>query len=215
MTKLTDDELGELLRETYAGKESLVDRLPEATRRRSPAPALLAVTAVLAVLAGVLYGVNRLGGADSVDPAATSTATPASTPLAGSDESGDIWGAVVVAMARQFKPAGVNWQAIQVNGGHLGSRPQTVTFSPEVRVQVARAVKPVAPVVWGGPESPVSCKPGPVPIITVYPIFAYPDHREARAVFVRGCGNRHDVTYRLEKAGAVWKVTPATPTATR
>ncbi|WUJ74396.1 hypothetical protein OG809_14255 [Kribbella soli] len=210
MTRLTDDELGELLSETFAGKENLIDRLPEATKRRSPGPALLAAAAVLAVLAGVLYGANRLANADPVAPAATSTATPtpASTPPSGSTgDGGDIWGAVVVAMARQFKPAGVNWQAIQVNGGHLGSRPVTITFSPEVRAQIEQAVRPVAPVIWGGPESPVSCTPGPVPIITVYPIFHYPDHSEVRAVFVRGCGNRHDETYRLERVGGVWKVT--------
>lgn len=208
MTRLTDDELGELLSETFADKENLVDRLPEASKRHGRGPALLAAAAVIAVLAGVLYGADLLDNADPVAPPATSTATPTPTAFSRIAGDGDIWGAVVVAMARQFKPAGVQWEAIQVNGSHLGSRPATVTFSLAARAKIERAVKPVAPVIWGGPESPVSCTPGPVPIITVYPIFIYPDHTEVRAVFARGCGNRHDVTYRLEKAGGVWKVTP-------
>jgi hypothetical protein len=208
MTRLTDDELGELLSETFAGKENLIDRLPETTKRRGRGAALLAAAAVIVVLAGVLYGADRLRNPDPVAPSATSTATSTATALARSTgDGGEIWGAVVAAMARQFKPAGVSWQAIQVNGGRLGPRSATITFSPEVRAEIERAVKPVAPVIWGGPASPASCTPGPVPIITVYPIFIYPDHTEVRAVFARGCGKAHDETYRLESVGGIWKVT--------
>ncbi|TKK81409.1 hypothetical protein [Kribbella jiaozuonensis] len=111
MTKLTDEELGDLLRETFADRETLVRQLPEATKRRHPGPILLAAAAVLAVLAGVLYGVHR---ADRPDPA---------PPVAAATEPGDIWGAAIVAIARQFAPAG-GWQSIEVSGP--GDRPWTL-----------------------------------------------------------------------------------------
>ncbi|MDX6283081.1 MAG: hypothetical protein QOH03_4152, partial [Kribbellaceae bacterium] len=57
MPKLTDEEVGQLLRETFTEKEELLDHLPEATTipvRRRKAPVLLAAAAVIVILAGVL-----------------------------------------------------------------------------------------------------------------------------------------------------------------
>ncbi|WP_350279472.1 hypothetical protein [Kribbella sp. HUAS MG21] len=224
MPKLTDDELGELLRETFAGKESLADRLPEAPKRRRPTPALLAAAAVVAVLAGVLYGVGRLGPADpvspadSVSPAATAAVTrsPArpytvsTVPLPPFTNGGEIWGAVTVDLLRRFKPdGGGDWEAVQVNGGHPPGVKPAITFSPGVKAQIADAVRPVAPVRWGGPESPVSCTPGRIPIVFLDPIVYRGDQAEVHTFMTWGCGAKYQqsVTYRVEKVGGSWKVT--------
>jgi hypothetical protein len=73
MPKLTDDEVGTLLRETFVDKENLVDQLPTATTSpaRRKAPALLAAAAVVAVLAGTV----TVAGRDHQE-----TARPTSTP---------------------------------------------------------------------------------------------------------------------------------------
>lgn len=61
MAQLTDEEVGALLRETFADKENLVDQLPTATTPpvRRKAPALLAAAAVVAVLAGTITIAGR------------------------------------------------------------------------------------------------------------------------------------------------------------
>lgn len=200
MPKLTDAELGELLRETFAEREQLADHLPEATeppRRRNPAPILLAAAAVLAVLAGVLYGVNR-------DPA-PQVATPAVS------EEGAIWGAVIAAIARRSEPAD-GWQVIQVFGE--GNRPNTqhpkktpspvVTFSAAAKEQIEQAVRPLAPVQWDAPDE--GCTPRRVATVTVGPVVSKPDHKEVFANIFFDCGRGALLTYRIEKVDSSWKV---------
>ncbi|MFC6161441.1 hypothetical protein [Kribbella jiaozuonensis] len=202
MTKLTDEELGDLLRETFADRETLVRQLPEATKRRHPGPILLAAAAVLAVLAGVLYGVHR---ADRPDPA---------PPVAAATEPGDIWGAAIVAIARQFAPAG-GWQSIEVSGP--GDRPWTlpsgatpppvVKFTAEDRKRIEQVVAPVAPVVWNGRDSGNACDGRRVASISVGPIVDKGDHQEVAVSIFYDCGRGYLPTYRIERVDGVWKVT--------
>jgi hypothetical protein len=201
MTKLTDEELGDLLRETFADRESLTDHLPEATKRRNPGPILLAAAAILAVLAGVLYGVHR---ADRPDPA---------PPVATAAEPGDIWGAAIVAIAQKFAPA-AGWQSIEVYGP--GDRPQSrlpnatrfEKLTAQDRKRIEQVVAPIAPIVWGGGQDfGNSCDGRRVATVTVGPIVDKGDHREVAASIFYDCGRGWLPNYRIEKVDGVWKVT--------
>jgi hypothetical protein len=209
MPKLTDDELGTLLRETFADKEALVDQLPEATKRRSPVPALLAAAAVVVVLAGVLYGVQRVDRPDPAPPVAT----------AATSEKGEIWGAAVATVVRKFQPAGERWTAVKVFGqvaAVTASDPPKVlqpgvTFTTLDKREIERAVAPIAPVVWNSSISPETCAPGTVPSVVLDPIVGKGDRREVRVLFMLGCGgNSHSGIYTLEKIDRAWKVTAGT-----
>ncbi|NIK54963.1 hypothetical protein [Kribbella shirazensis] len=210
MPKLTDDELGTLLRETFTSKEALVDHLPETTKRRSPVPALLAAAAVVVVLAGVLYGVQRVDRPDPAPPVAT----------AASSEKGEIWGVAVATVVRKFQPAGERWTAVKVFGQaaamNASDPPEVlqpgVTFTTLDKREIERAVTPIAPVVvWTSAISPETCAPGTVPSVVVDPIVGKGDRREVRVLFMLGCGgNTHSGTYTLEKVDGAWKVTAGT-----
>jgi hypothetical protein len=202
MPKLTDEELGDLLRETFADRETLADHLPEATKRRNPGPVLLAAAAILAVLAGVLYGVHR---ADRPDPA---------PPVATAPEPGDIWGAAIVTIARKFAPAG-GWQSIEVYGP--GDRPQSlppkatptpvVKMTAQDRKRIEQVVAPVAPIVWDGRDSGNSCDGRRVATVTVGSIVDKGDHQEVAVSIFYDCGRGWLPNYRIEKVDGVWKVT--------
>ncbi|WP_410788912.1 hypothetical protein [Kribbella sp. C-35] len=199
-TRLTDDELGDLLRETFAEHETLTDHLPAATRRRSPAPILLAAAAVLAVLVGVLYGVHR---PDRSDP------PPAATPAVADD--GLIWAAAVVAIARRVEPAD-GWQTVQVSG--QGQRAYTqksnaspapvVTFSAAAKARIEEAVRPLATVAWGGDDT--SCTARRVAMVTLGPVVSKADHKEVHASIFYDCGRGSILTYRIEDVDGSWKV---------
>ncbi|GAA0934830.1 hypothetical protein GCM10009554_21180 [Kribbella koreensis] len=85
MSKLTDEEVGQLLRETFADKEGLLDQLPEATStpvRRRKGPVLLAAAAVLVVLVGVVSvaGLNRGPSSEPAGASAASSTNGTPTP---------------------------------------------------------------------------------------------------------------------------------------
>jgi hypothetical protein len=202
MTKLTDEELGDLLRETFADRETLPDHLPEATKRRNPGPILLAAAAILAVLAGVLYGVHR---ADRPSPA---------PPVATATEPGDIWGAAIVTIARRFAPPG-GWQSLEVfgPGDRPHSRPFNTTPAPVVRLsaldrkRIEQVVAPVAPISWDV-ESSGSCDgKRVVATVTVGPIVDKGDHQEVAVGIFYDCGYGYLPKYRIEKVDGVWTVT--------
>ncbi|WP_327639385.1 hypothetical protein OHB24_13740 [Kribbella sp. NBC_00482] len=204
LTRLTDDELGDLLRETFAERETLTDHLPEATKRRNPVPVLLAAAAVLAVLVGVLYGVHRPDRSDqplAASPAATS---------AGPDD-GRIWAAATVSIARLAEPSD-GWQVVQVFG--QGQRPHTqvlkaspapvVTFSAAAKARIEEAVRPLAPVAWGGVDE--ACTARRVATVTLGPVVSKADHQEVHASIFYDCGRGSILTYRIEKVAGTWKV---------
>jgi hypothetical protein len=216
MTRLTDDELGELLRETFAGQEELIDKLPEATNRRNPLPAMLAAAAVLVVLAGVLYGIHRAGQPDQTPPVA---ATPATSTTTASSESGEILGAAIGTVLRGFEPAHAHWKGVQVIAGavvvNAASRQPSLsplpvgTLSNVVKRQILLSIKPTVMGVWYQPLPASSCNAGLSPLVTVGPIVDKGDHKEVRISFMRGCFGAYNATYRIEKIGGVWKVTGA------
>lgn len=213
MPKLTDDELGELLRETFADKETLADHVPEATKRRSPLPALVAAAAVLVVLAGVLYGVQRAGRPDPAPPVATSAASDAAT------DNGDIWGAAIATATRRFQPDGSTWQAVQVYGTFAvltASDPPRLlkpglTLTELDKQRIERAVNPIAPVRWNAPFAPSTCRPARVPRVVVDPVVGKGDHREVRVMFTLGCGDdTHSGNYSVAKVFGTWRVIAGT-----
>jgi hypothetical protein len=210
-TRLTDDELGDLLRETFADHETLPDHLPRATKRRNPAPVLLAAAAVLAVVVGVLYGVHRSGQHDPAQPVATAAVT----------DDGDIWGAAIVTLAGRFAPP-EGWQSIQVDGAgdrpmprpHDATQPPAVTFSAVAKTRIEQAVAPLAPVQWASPVAVQSCNRH-VPSVTVGPIVDRGDHKEVAVSISYDCGLRGYLpTYRIEKVDGAWKVTGTIGTTT-
>lgn len=202
--RLTDDELGDLLRETFAEHETLTDHLPAATKRRSPVPVLLAAAAVLVVLVGVLYGVHRPDRASQ--PLAT---TPAVTE-AGS-EDGLIWAAATVSLVRLAEPSD-GWQVVQVFGqgqrAHTqalnGSPTPVVTLSAVAKMRIEMAVRPLAPVTFSGDES--SCTVRRVATVTLGPVVSKADHKEVHASIFSDCGRGSILTYRIEKVTGNWKV---------
>jgi hypothetical protein len=199
--RLTDDELGDLLRETFAEHETLTDHLPEATKRRSLIPVLLAAAAVLVVLVGVLYGVHR--------PDRTNQPL-AATPAAVS-EDGLIWAAATVSLVRMAEPTD-GWQVVQVFGQGQRAHTQTlkgspapvVTFSAAAKMRIEMAVRPLAPVAWGGDDS--SCTARRVATVTLGPVVSKADHKEVRTSIFYDCGRGSILTYRIEKVAGVWKV---------
>jgi len=215
MPKLTDAELGALLRETFVSKQDLVEHLPEATKRRNAVLPLLAAAAVLVVLAGVLYGVQSAGQPEPA-PSVSDAAAPVTT------VDGDIWGAAIAMAARRFQSGGVKWEAVQVSeqvsgqvsgqvaeqsSGRFNATPapgETLTALDKRRI--AQVVTPVAPVRFTASVSPSVCAPGRVPSVIVGPIIDKGDHREVRVTFVLGCGVSRGGTYLLRNSNGSWKV---------
>ncbi|MEU8225117.1 hypothetical protein [Kribbella sp. NPDC048915] len=198
MPKLTDDELGELLRETFADHEHLLDDSFEPAGRRGRLPILLAAAAVLAILGGVLYGVGRA----EPDP-------PVATPAVS--EHGEIWGAAVAAITRSVDPAG-SWQVIHVIGQYAdGSDVMTksaaarpVTFSAADKAGIERAVGSVAPVDWSAPDE--VCTGAQVSTVVLGPVVDKAGHKEVATSIRYHCGRGKVLTYRLEKTADGWRV---------
>jgi hypothetical protein len=231
MPKLTDEQLGELLRETFADRETLVDnesQVPEATKPRRLLPALLAAAAVVAVLGVVLYGVQRAGGpSPATAPPKTSATTTPSESTGSHAEDGLIWGVAIAAIVRQAQPAHETWQAVEVfgqigyPGGKSGTPQPSVTFPAAVKQQVEQAVMPLAPVRWNQPISPSFCVPGRIASVTVAPVVYKRDHQEVQVDLRRGCvggtwgtsGGTWGI-YSLKKVAGTWKIVGATGTLT-
>jgi hypothetical protein len=125
MPKLTDEELGQLLRETFTEKEDLLDRLPQATipvRRR--APALLAAAAVLVILVGAVSvaAINRGPSSEPASAPAASNAAGSPTPLTPEVLSSVppppvstayLAGVAIAELAKWERPAG-GWPVVKV-----------------------------------------------------------------------------------------------------
>lgn len=213
MARLTDEELEQLLRETFADKEKLVDTLPQATKRRRPlAPVLLAAAAVVVVLGGILYGVNRTR---DVDPA-----PPVATARAGDDAQ--VWASAITAITQRFQPDYklskllVLDQTATISLTGRESVPQTYAgpiqaFSGaekgEIAEQVARATR--LQVGWVGAQplaESAKCTPQ-LARVSVGNVVDKADHREVRALITYNCGWMYTLTYRVEKRGDAWAVT--------
>ncbi|WP_329005112.1 hypothetical protein OHA18_17190 [Kribbella sp. NBC_00709] len=206
MTRLTDDELGELLRETFTEHEELVDRLPAATKRRSPLPAMLAAAAVLVVLAGVLYVANRTGAADSAPPAAT----PPTTRTA--DDDATIWTASIETLLRTVKPAAGAWRSVivldlsDVGTKHARKGPP---ISADQRETMTYLVRKIAPLQFHRDMAPAppTCRDNRVGVVQLADVIDKGDHVEAQVSLFHDCNHWETATYRVEHRGPFWVVT--------
>ncbi|MDX6236147.1 MAG: hypothetical protein QOG10_962 [Kribbellaceae bacterium] len=222
MTKLTADEAVQLLRETFAEKENLVDRLPEAISRqgRWRAPALLAAASVLVIFGAVLYVGRSTGEPDPGVVQATVT-NPVSTdprPGQGVPLESAVWAAAIEAMAKWERPA-KGWPSLTVlDAPHEGAGSPTglpvrgTPFSADIRSRIEQALTDVAPIRWererpAGTENVCAQPAAKSPYITVGPIVSKDGHVEVGINTWRGCLDARWLTYRLDRAGAGWKVT--------
>lgn len=209
MARMTDEELEQLLRETFADKEKLVDTLPEATKPHRPpvAPVLLAAAAVLVVLGGILYGVNRIRDVDPAPPVAT----------AGQDAQ--IWGATITAITQRFQPQ-YKLDTLLVPGhtstittaSRLQSGDERAdavrTFSAAEKDQIEDQVVTATHVQfrWTEPEprdTIMKCFPT-IARVSVGNVVDKGDHQEVPAWIAYNCGAEYWLTYRVEKRGDTW-----------
>lgn len=212
MARLTDEELEQLLRETFADKEELADSLPSATKRRRPlAPILMAAAAVLVVLAGTLYGVSRDRDADPVASSSATGSTDARA-TAGASENAEIWAAAVLAGAKQYEPP-QGWQSLVLLDETVAvtqaKRLSTVpTFSVADKNRIVELVGKVFSVTWSSTyASRDACSGKALGDIAVGPVIDKGGHKEVAVSIERECGYGHWLTYRLEKQAGAWVVT--------
>ncbi|MET9318390.1 hypothetical protein ABZX12_41810 [Kribbella sp. NPDC003505] len=209
MPKLTDDELGDLLRETFADHEHLADYLPEVAeppRHRGPLPVLLAAAAVLAILVGALYGVSRVGAVDSAPPAAT----PAPTRTAYDDSL--IWSASLETLLRSVKPNPGAWQSvILLDGAEVGTARarKGPPISADQREMITSSLRKIAPLRFGGDMQPAppTCRDNRVGVVEIADVVDKGDHVEAWVSLNHDCNHWKAATYRVEHRGPSWVVT--------
>jgi hypothetical protein len=213
MTKLTEDEAIDLLRETFADKESLVDRLPEATSRKKVGVwvPILAAACVLALLGGVALAVgviDRSGAKGSV-PAAGASPTQTGAPQGAPSASAEMW-AEVVAKASEIERPKAGWPSLTVlDAPHdvsLGSTGpgRGKPFDPATKRVIEQRLARIAPIHWVSrwtPEAPTKCsaKPYRSPVITISPLTLKNGHHEATFSIWLGCGSAQWLTLAIER----------------
>jgi len=169
MPALTDNQLADLLRETFADHEAGAPiTLPQATKRRHFVPALVAAAATVAVLGGTLYAVH---GDDPVPPVGQSPTVSAGLP-ASSDAAA--WAKAIRKIAQDHAPAG-GWKLLEIRKswgpfGSTGSRlpvkrpSSTPTPVPVLgraeQEEITRSLRDVAPVTWQEGLQNLTGKPG-------------------------------------------------------
>ncbi|MFI5710791.1 hypothetical protein [Kribbella sp. NPDC051620] len=226
MPKLTDEEVGQLLRETFTEKEELLDHLPEATIRpvRRKAPVLLAAAAVLVVLAGVL-SVAGLDGGPPPGPTAGKTPSSAGAPAAAvvpsnlatvqtgevgnPDLTPNLTAIALAELTKWERPAG-GWPVVKVldasypeasspTGGQGGSTPFTAE-KQAVITTYAKAFK--VPISWvkSRPTGDQVCEQADgTPYVTLGPVVMDKSGSSATIGMSmwRGCLDAQWLTYKL------------------
>jgi hypothetical protein len=189
MPKLTDDQLGDLLRETFADHEPETDSLPKATKRRPLVPVLVAAAAVLAVLVGTVQTVRQ---SDPEPPAAT--AAPAT--------NADVWATAIRKIAESHKPVG-GWRTLQIypqvwkieDNKATPVKPDesmpppagrmTFALRQSERDRIGQLVGDLGAVEWTN-HTAAGCSRD-VAEIAIGPIAHYPDHKSVRVDIHYGC----------------------------
>lgn len=213
MTKLTEDEAIRLLRETFADKESLVDRSPEVTGRRKVGVwvPVLAAACVLALLGGVAFAVGVIDrpGANGSVPAAGASPTPTGAPQGAPSASAEMW-AEMVAMASEIDRPKAGWPSLTVlDAPHdvsLGSTGpgRGKPFDPATKRVIEQRLAKIAPIHWVSrrtPEEPMKCSANGYrsPVITVSPLTLKNGHHEATFSIWLACGSAQWVTLAIER----------------
>jgi hypothetical protein len=204
MPRLTDEDLEQLLRETFADKEKLVDSLPQATKRRRPVgPVLLAAAAVLVLLGGILYGVSRGGEVEPTPPVASSSAT----------DDADIWAAAIVAITQRLdQRAGlqsllVRDRASSVDAVQEAGNARTFSAAEKNRISDQVVKDAGVQVEWLGTGAMTAQCVRTLARVSVGEVVDKGDHKEVRTSIANNCGFQYTVTYRVEKRDDSWIVT--------
>ncbi|WP_405063668.1 hypothetical protein OG474_19020 [Kribbella sp. NBC_01505] len=212
MTKLTDNQLGDLLRETFADHEADT-LLPKATKRRPLVPVLATAAAVLAVLGGTVYTVH---GNDSVVPTDQPPSASAGLPVS-SDAAA--WAKAIRAIAEDHAPAG-GWKLLEIHKswGEMVStgvsipvgkeRPPAPTpghipsLGPAEQEAIGRSLRDVAPVTWKeGLQNLSGAFDSSSAQILIYPVTRTAAHRvaEVKLIHTGYVGTRWQVSTYTEK----------------
>jgi hypothetical protein len=222
MPKLTDEEVGRLLRETFAEKEDLVDQLPEATVApvRRKAPVLLAAAAVFVVMAGALSiaGINRGPSSEpaSAPPASNADSTPTPpnpqvqlTAPPPSVSTAYLSGVAIAELTKWERPAG-GWPVVKVLDASYDAASSPTSaggagtlISKQDRSTIAELAG--TPISWvrSRPAGPNACDQADgTPYVTLGPVVLKPDGSSATIGMSmwRGCLDARWLTYRLVRA---------------
>jgi hypothetical protein len=206
MTKPTDDEIGRLLRETFADKEELVESLPEASKpkHRRTGPILLAAASVAAVLGGIIYAADRANQPGPGQAQATTTA-PALNDIYVLPDDQLIWAAAIKEILTIERPA-AGWPGVNVLDVPTRGQP----FTEQEKSGIGSRLSSV-PVQWVRtlPTGAKACEQPSVakPYVTLGPIVSKDGHVEVATSIWRGCLDAHWLTYRLDKKADRWLVT--------
>jgi hypothetical protein len=219
MTK-SDDELGDLLRETFAEKENQVDHLPEAIKSPERAsrdrdsrrftPVLAGAAAIVIVFAGAIVVRQNLPQPTNFPaPAATTTSSPeraAVKPIVITEDM-VIWANAIAGIVEREPGAKTYYvlDAPQENENGVRGKP----FTLFEKSAIAALVGPTK-VEWitKRPALADACAPDAGgPYVTVGSIVHSAGHVEVDASIWRGCLAGRWLTFRLDEKAGDWKVT--------
>ncbi|TDD46106.1 hypothetical protein E1263_37220 [Kribbella antibiotica] len=205
MPKLTDDQLGDLLRETFADHVDDLQILPEATKRRRFVPVLVAAAATVAVLGGgSIYATQR--PAHEAPPVAGSPI--GSVAAAVADDDVQIWSVVTAQVVEQKVPqtprAAVFWPDAQISDGQRGEI--TETLSQSVQVSWVSPKPRHSPPLTQESTAYSSCLKLSSPIVFLGKVIDKGSYREVRVGISEACDRKESALYRLEKKNEVWTI---------
>ncbi|MFB6719853.1 hypothetical protein ACFCV3_06830 [Kribbella sp. NPDC056345] len=192
MPKLTDDQLGDLLRETFADHEADTNSLPKATKRRPLVPVLVAAAAVLAVVAGSVSTIRH-----SEQPPPVAASTPPGASVAHASDAA-LWAMAVRRIAQEHEPAG-GWKAVRLYDATSGPRSSPPLRSDRLQTEASVAIVPDAaerqqitedlrdlPSVAWAEGNPSAC-PRDVAEVMVLPIRQEKSRRTIKVTITYGC----------------------------
>ncbi|ONI67382.1 hypothetical protein BWI15_30080 [Kribbella sp. ALI-6-A] len=210
----SDDELGELLRETFASQENQADSLPAAIKsrnRRRFAPVLAAAAAVVLVLGGgVVVRQNLTPPTAEPAPAATTTAHagPGPSEALALTEDIRIWAAAIEAIIAR-EPGSTTYYVLDAPHQN-GSTARGTPFTDAQKTAITGLLATTTKLEWIAKRPPLAdpCAPDAGgPFVTVGSIVRRAGHVEVDASVWRGCLAARWLTFRLDEKAGTWKVT--------